>query len=79
MRIRAELAQRGIDGRRAAAALDEAGLDWATLAATALAKKFGRSAPATLEARAKQTRYLEYRGFTADQIRAAFGQLGEPG
>jgi regulatory protein len=34
-------------------------------------RKFGSSPPQSLAERAKQARFLQYRGFTSDQIRAA--------
>jgi regulatory protein len=76
VRIRAELAQRGIDGKTAVTVLDDPDRDWFELATTARTKKFGRGAPATIQDRAKQTRYLEYRGFTSEQIREALGRGG---
>ncbi|MDH3589933.1 MAG: RecX family transcriptional regulator [Gammaproteobacteria bacterium] len=36
-----------------------------------LRKKFGDEPPADIRARARQTRFLEYRGFDGDVIRAA--------
>jgi regulatory protein len=72
VRIRAELRQHGIaDG-----AIDEAVRttepDWTRLAGQVRARKFGSGRPATLAERAKQARFLQYRGFTAEQIRTAF-------
>ena len=71
LRLRAELAQRGIDDPTIRAALSAPDLDWSALADQVRRKKFGAEAPAVLSERARQTRFLEYRGFTADHIRAA--------
>lgn len=46
---------------------------WSALAAEARARKFGKILPDSMAERAKQVRFLQYRGFTADQIRAALG------
>ena len=43
-------------------------------------RKFGAAAPRSLGERAKQARFLQYRGFDAEQIRAAFrDESGEGG
>ncbi len=71
MRLRAELAQRGVDDAAIADALAAPDLDWRALAGEVRRKKFGDAAPADFSERARQTRFLEYRGFDADDIRAA--------
>jgi regulatory protein len=71
IRIRAELAQRGIDAETAGRGLAEAA-DWRALAREQRAKRFGARAPGDFRERARQARFLEYRGFTAEQIRASF-------
>ena len=38
-------------------------------------RKFGASAPRNLGERAKQARFLQYRGFSTDQIRAAMASM----
>ena len=72
LRLRAELAQRGVEDPIISAALSAPDLDWNSLADEVRRKKFGSAGPADLRERARQTRFLEYRGFTADHIRAAF-------
>ncbi len=49
----------------------EAAVDWRELARRARRKKFGAAVPRDFKARAKQARFLEYRGYSAEQIRAA--------
>jgi regulatory protein len=50
-----------------------AGPDWRALASAARARRFGRPAPADDRDKARQARFLQYRGFSADHIRAATG------
>lgn len=84
VRIRAELRRHGISDARIQAAFDheclasdeavqdlEAVIDWDALACRVRRRKFGTTLPRTPQARAKQARFLQYRGFTADQIRGA--------
>jgi regulatory protein len=72
VRIRAALRQQGIDEAQVEEALRCAGLDWAQLARQVRRRKFGAAAPRSLGERAKQARFLQYRGFDAEQLRAAF-------
>lgn len=69
-RIAAELRERGIADGLAAEVLDEADSDWFAAAAAVRLKKFGER-PTLITQRAKQTRFLEYRGFESAQIRHA--------
>jgi regulatory protein len=71
-RIRAELVERGVDGETIAGCLADAH-DWRALAREVRVKRFGASPPQDLRERARQSRFLEYRGFTAEQIRGCFG------
>jgi regulatory protein len=73
MRIRMELRERGVEGEAVEAALQEAGADWVQAAREARRRKFGSAAPADYRERAKQARFLQYRGFSSDQVRAALG------
>ena len=72
VRIRAELRQHGIAAAAVEEQLSDAELDWNRLAAQVRTRKFGSRRPSGVAERAKQARFLQYRGFTADQIRAAF-------
>jgi regulatory protein len=69
VRIRRELGDKGVDD--ADAYLREAGLDWAGLARETRSKRFGRALPDNFKDKARQMRFLQYRGFTQDQIDAA--------
>ncbi len=68
LRIRAELAERGIDAHTVALALDDAACDWAALLAEAAARKFGDTSAEDMRALARRGRYLEQRGFPAGLI-----------
>jgi regulatory protein len=49
------------------------GPDWVSLARAVRQKKFGRELPKSYAGKAKQARFLQYRGFTGAQIRQALG------
>jgi regulatory protein len=71
VRIRAELRQQGIDDAQIQDEIASASVDWVEIAIEVRRRKFGMQCPGSLAERAKQSRFLQYRGFTADQIRAA--------
>ena len=71
VRIRAELAQRGIAADAAEAAIRAAGLDFRAIARGVRAKRFGAEWPVEFKERARQARFLQYRGFDASQVSAA--------
>ena len=71
VRIRGELAQRGIAEASVSTALAEADCDWSALAAQVRTKKFGAVAPEDFKERARQSKFLQYRGFETEQVRAA--------
>jgi len=66
-RLRVELRQHGVGDDDIAAALPVAG-DEAARCRAVWAKKFG-TLPETAEERARQMRFLQYRGFSGDAIR----------
>jgi len=72
-RIRAELRQRGVADDEIDVAIDTAGEDWMAHAREARRRKFGVSPPGDYRERARQARFLQYRGFSTEQIRAALG------
>ncbi len=73
-RIRAELQERGVDERLINEAMrraeDEDEVDWFERAATVYARKFGGRPVEDLKDRAKRQRFLQYRGFSHEQIAA---------
>ena len=71
VRIRAELAERGVAEEQAAELLRDADVDWLDTARAVRRKRFGAEPPRDFRERARQARFLQYRGFTADQVRAA--------
>jgi regulatory protein len=72
VRILKELEQRGIDPEVAERAIDECGEDWEALARRVRERRFGPGKPKDFPEKARQMRFLEYRGFEPDQITAAF-------
>jgi regulatory protein len=76
-RIRAELAERGIDREQAAELMREADIDWAAIAIVVRDKRFGAQRPTDFKERARQARFLEYRGFDRSQIGCALGSGDE--
>jgi regulatory protein len=77
LRIHADLGQRGIAAGLVDEVLGEAGEDWYELARQARVKKFGRSQPDGFREKARQMRFLQYRGFEPDQIRAAVASFDD--
>ncbi len=73
VRIRADLSQRGIGDGVIEGALEEAGADWFELARQERVKKFGAPLPADFREKARQMRFLQYRGFEPDHIQSAVG------
>jgi len=74
VRVRVDLGQRGIGDAAIECALENAAMDWFELARNARIRKFGHGQPADFKAKAKQMRFLQYRGFESDHIQAAFGK-----
>jgi regulatory protein len=72
VRIGADLRARRLPEELIEAAL-ASGPDWRPLAAAARVRRFGKSPPANWREKARQARFLQYRGFSADHIRAATG------
>jgi regulatory protein len=77
LRIHADLAQRGIAAGLVDEVLAEVRHDWFAAARDARAKKFGRAQPADFSDKARQMRFLQYRGFEPDQVRAAVSPFDE--
>ncbi len=74
VRVRLDLGQRGVDDATIEYALGQARADWRELARDARRKKFGSRKPVDFKAKAKQMRFLQYRGFESDHIQAAIGE-----
>lgn len=73
VRLRAELRQLRVPVELIERHLSAAPVEWVELAVGLRQRKFGTKLPSTMVERAKQVRFLQYRGFTAEQIRIALG------
>jgi regulatory protein len=71
-RIRQELSAVGLEDSLIEAALAQ-GTDWHALARDTRQRKFGVQAPTEWAERVRQSRFLQYRGFSNDHIRSALG------
>ncbi len=71
-RIRLELKERGVADEIINTALQQADIDWFSLAMTVRCKRFGEQSPDEYKDRAKQQRFLQYRGFAHEQITESF-------
>lgn len=69
LRIERELREKGVASDIVERWIDAADREWRELIREVRRKKFGEEPPRTLAERAKQARFLQYRGFTDDQIR----------
>jgi regulatory protein len=78
VRITVELRRRGVAAEAIDAALAN-GPDWNALARKVCRTKFGSQPPANWAQRARQARFLQYRGFSSDHIRAATGAEPDTG
>lgn len=71
LRIQAELRERGLNDELIARYVDFSDRDWHERAARVRRKRFGPAPPGDIKERARQARFLQYRGFTAEQARTA--------
>ena len=70
-RIRMELREHDIDGAAVSEAIQELEIDWFELAVQVLNKKFGSQSVGDWKEQQKRQRFLQYRGFTGEQIKYA--------
>jgi regulatory protein len=77
VRIRQEMKERGIGADVVDYALDEAEEDWFALAVEIRVKKFGPDLPGEFKEKARQMRFLQYRGFEQEHIQAAIRTHGD--
>lgn len=71
LKIRSALQARGVGAAEIAQALNAVSVDWLLVACAARSKRFGDAAPEDAAARARQLRFLQTRGFTAETARRA--------
>lgn len=67
-RIRMELIEKGVDETIIQQGLDNADIDWLELAESVRGKKFKGQVADSWEERGRQKKFLDYRGFTCEQI-----------
>lgn len=67
LRLREELRQRGVAERLIERELQSAERDWPALARAAFAKRFPDGPAADIRERARQQRFMQYRGFSTGQ------------
>ncbi|MGB6450324.1 MAG: regulatory protein RecX, partial [Steroidobacteraceae bacterium] len=72
VRITASLKALGLPAELIDAALEH-GPDWGAIARQVRVRKFGAGEPGSWAERSRQARFLQYRGFSSDHIRAALG------
>ena len=72
VRIRLDLGQRGVGDAAIEIAIEGAAANWFELARDVRLRKFGAGKPSDFKAKAKQMRFLQYRGFEQDHVQAAF-------
>lgn len=72
LRIKAELRQRGIDDELVLDFINPRDEQWAENIRNVWHKRFGGQLPGDMKERARQTRFLQYRGFTSEQISQLF-------
>ncbi len=69
VKIREELRRRGVAESLVDNTLGDHRSEWLTQAETARRKRFGAALPKDFKERARQARFLQQRGFSAEQIR----------
>jgi regulatory protein len=72
LRIGHDLKSCGLPDDLIAAALTQ-GPDWRLLAREVRIRRFGAEEPSSFAQKARQARFLQYRGFSSDHIRSALG------
>ncbi len=76
LRIQKELQEKGVAADVVERWLDVAGDDWVEEVRRVCRRKYGGKLPKSLSERAKQARFLQYRGFTFEQIQQALNPRG---
>ncbi|MFV0276055.1 MAG: regulatory protein RecX [Parahaliea sp.] len=70
LRLHQEMRQKGIAGEQLECALEALAVDWTQRALDVCRKKFGENPPQDLRERGRRQRFLQYRGFESEHIRA---------
>ena len=77
IRVRQELGERGLDAGMIEDVLEDLAEDWCALARMVRDKKFGPELPRDFKDKARQMRFLQYRGFDSGHIQAAMAPHGD--
>jgi regulatory protein len=77
VRIQADLGQKGLSSGLVDEILQDSDADWFTIARQQRQKKFGPKEPLEFKEKARQMRFLQYRGFESAHIQAAISPHGE--
>ena len=77
LRIQKELQEKGVAPEAIADWLDSTSRDWIDDIRRVQRKKFGARLPKNYTERARQARFLQYRGFTYDQIQQLLNPRGQ--
>jgi len=72
VRISQELRQKGVDSETVSLALEDTEVDWFERAEAVRQRKFGDGQPADAREKAKQMRFLQYRGFPTGIVSELF-------
>jgi len=76
VRLRQELGERGIHDNLIDICIDGLDIDWMEVLHSVRQKKFGGELPVRFSEQAKESRFLQYRGFTSNQIRRLYKNDG---
>ena len=76
-RIRLEMKERGVASELIGDAIEQSDIDWFALASDVRDRKFGEQYPQEFSLRARQMKFLQYRGFSHAQINAAVTGLDD--
>jgi regulatory protein len=77
VRIQKELQEKGVMPEDIARSLDPNGPEWFENIRRVYRKKFGQQVPKSYSERARRARFLQYRGFTYDQIQQVLNPRGQ--
>ncbi len=77
VRIRQELGERDLDAGLIDVAIEDVTEDWYALARQIREKKFGPGLPRDFKEKARQMRFLQYRGFESGHIQSAVSPHGD--
>ncbi len=76
LKIRAELRQKGVSDAMIETFLNERDVQWQESALAVRIKKYGSERPSDLKETARQSRFLQSRGFSSEQTRYAMNNYG---